>query len=65
MGGIKTHDLDSVKAQFLASSNLKTDFDAVVNWYKYFIEAKLYSLENVIIYQDNQSAMLFEKNGKK
>lgn len=33
-------------------------------WTQYFLEAQGYSCNNAIIYQDNKSAILLEKNGK-
>ena len=33
-------------------------------WTQYFLEAQGYSSENAIIYQDNKSSILLEKNGK-
>ncbi len=33
-------------------------------WTRYFLEAQGYGVEDSIIYQDNQSAMLLEKNGR-
>ena len=33
-------------------------------WTRYFLEAQGYGVEDSIIYQDNQSAILLEKNGK-
>ena len=34
-------------------------------WTRYFLEAQGYGIDNNILYQDNMSAMLLEKNGKK
>ena len=34
-------------------------------WMRMFMQHQGYSIEDNIIYQDNQSAMLLEKNGKK
>eukprot|EP00957_Ditylum_brightwellii_P021787 1643793-Ditylum_brightwellii.AAC.3 len=36
-----------------------------VLWTRYFIEAQGYKVSDNIVYQDNESAMQFEKNGKK
>jgi hypothetical protein len=33
-------------------------------WTRYFLEAQGYDVDDSIIYQDNQSAMLLEKNGR-
>ena len=35
-----------------------------VLWTRYFIEAQGYTVTNNVVYQDNQSAMLLEKNGR-
>ena len=37
----------------------------IVLWVKLFLEAQGYSIDENIIYQDNQSAILLENNGKK
>ena len=34
-------------------------------WTGYFLESQGYGVDNNILYQDNMSAMLLEKNGKK
>ena len=34
-------------------------------WTRYFLEAQGYGINENILYQDNMSAMLLEKNGKK
>ena len=34
-------------------------------WTKYFMEEQGYNIDENIMYQDNMSAMLLEKNGKK
>ena len=34
-------------------------------WTRYFLEAQFYGIEENILYQDNMSAILLEKNGKK
>ena len=38
---------------------------SIVLWVKLFLEAQGYFIEENIVYQDNQSAILLEKNGKK
>ena len=37
----------------------------VASWVKLFLEAQGYSIDENVVYQDNQSAILLEKNGKK
>ena len=34
-------------------------------WTRYFLEAQVYDIDNNILYHDNMSAMLLEKNGNK
>ena len=34
-------------------------------WTRYFLEAQGYGIDKKLLYQDNMSAMLLEKNGKK
>ena len=34
-------------------------------WTRYFLEAQGYGTDEIILYQDNMSAMLLKKNGKK
>ena len=34
-------------------------------WTRYFLESQGYGIDKNILYQDNMSAMLLEKNGKK
>jgi hypothetical protein len=42
------------------------DVMALVLWTRYFLEAQGYSIDNnIMYYQDNQSAMLLEKNGRR
>jgi hypothetical protein len=41
------------------------DVMALVLWTRYFLEAQGYSVDDNIVYQDNQSAMLLEKNGRR
>ena len=40
------------------------DVMALVMWTRYFLEAQGYTIGDNIVYQDNQSAMLLEKNGR-
>jgi hypothetical protein len=41
------------------------DFMPVILWTNYFLEAQGYVHQDTILYQDNQSAILLEKNGRK
>jgi hypothetical protein len=40
------------------------DVMALVMWTRYFLEAQGYSVDDNVVYQDNQSAMLLEMNGR-
>ena len=40
------------------------DYIAQVLWTNYFLKAQGFTTEDTIIYQDNKSAMLLEKNGR-
>jgi len=40
------------------------DVMAQVLWTRYFLEAQGYDLEDNIVFQDNESAMLLERNGR-
>ena len=40
------------------------DVLGMVMWYKYFMEAQGYTIENNILYQDNKSTKLLAKNGR-
>jgi hypothetical protein len=40
------------------------DFMPAICWTRYFLEAQGYKVNDNILYQDNKSAMLLEKNGK-
>jgi hypothetical protein len=41
------------------------DVMALVLWTRYFLQAQGYTVDDMIVYQDNQSAMLLEKNGRR
>jgi hypothetical protein len=41
-----------------------SDVISQVIWTRYFLEAQGYSVSDSVVYQDNQSAMLMEKNGR-
>ena len=40
------------------------DFLPQVLWTRYFLEAQGYAVSENVLYQDNQSAILLEKNGR-
>ena len=40
------------------------DVLGMMMWCKYFMEAQGYAIENNILYQDNKSTILLEKNGR-
>jgi hypothetical protein len=37
----------------------------IILWTNYFLKAQRYGHQDTILYQDNQSAILLEKNGRK
>jgi hypothetical protein len=41
------------------------DFMPIILWTNYFLEAQGYGHQDTILFQDNQSAMLLEKNGRR
>ena len=41
------------------------DFMPIILWTNYFLEAQGYGSQDTILYQDNQSTILLEKNGHK
>jgi hypothetical protein len=55
-----------VNSQSLTKSELIGVHDVMpqVLWTRHFLEAQGYSVKELIVYQDNQSAMLLEKNGR-
>jgi hypothetical protein len=40
------------------------DFMSAICWTRYFMEAQRYQVQDNILFQDNKSAILLEKNGK-
>ena len=40
------------------------DVFGMMTWCKYFMEAQGYAIENSILYQDNKSTIILEKNGR-
>ena len=41
-----------------------SDALGVIVWYKYFMEARGYAIDNNLLYQDNKSTILLAKNGR-
>ena len=70
-GGIGSVIQMSVKQKLNTDSSTTAELVAVhqglpmVLWVPLFLEAQGYSVDENIVYQDNQSAILLEKNGKK
>ena len=56
----KLNTQSSTEAELVAVD----DVMAQVMWTRYFLEGQGYEVEENIIYQDNQSAMLLENNGR-
>jgi hypothetical protein len=51
----------STEGELVAVDNAAT----MILWTKLFLEAQGYDVEKIIVYQDNESAILLETNGKK
>ena len=56
----KLNTTSSTEAELVAVN----DAMPMVIWMRYFLEAQGYDVKDNIVYQDNQSAILLEKNGK-
>ena len=59
--GQKLNTKSSTEAELVGVSNVMP----MIVWTRYFLEAQGYDVKESPIYQDNMSAMLLEKNGKK
>ena len=57
----KLNTKSSTEAELIESDDALTQ----MMWTKYFIKAQRYGIDKKIMYQDNLSAMLLEKNGRK
>ena len=57
----KLNTRSSTESELVAAD----DFILIIIWTNYFIEAQGYGYQDTILYQDNQSAILLEKNGHK
>ena len=55
----KLNTKSSTEAELVAAS----DMSGQILWTKYFLEAQGYQVKRNILYQDNKSAILLEKNG--
>ena len=56
----KLNSKSSTEAELIGVSDVMSQ----ILWTMYFMEAQGYPLEDNVVYQDNQSAMLLEKNGR-
>jgi hypothetical protein len=56
----KLNTNSSTEAELVAASDIMPQ----LLWTRYFLEAQGYDIKENILYQDNQSAMLLEKNGR-
>lgn len=56
----KLNTKSSTEAELVGAN----DFMPQVLWTRYFLEEQEYEVRDSVMYQDNQSAMLLEKNGK-
>ena len=67
---IKSIWSNSIKQKINTRSSTEAELVAVddmmpqILWTRYFMEAQGYGSKNTIVYQDNKSAILLEKNGK-
>ena len=57
----KLNTRSSTEAELVAVDDVVT----MIFWMKYFMEEQGYEVKKNILYQDNKSAILLEKNGKK
>jgi hypothetical protein len=58
----KLNTKSSTRAELFGASNY---LPYSISWAKYFLEAQGYTLKENVFYQDNQSTIRFEKNGRK
>ena len=62
--------ISSTKQKLNTHSSMETEvvgannFMPVICWTQYFMEVQGYKVDDNILFQDNKSAMLLEKNGK-
>ena len=56
----KKNTRSSTEAELIAASDRMPQ----IVWTRYFLEEQGYGINDNILYQDNQSAMLLEKNGR-
>ena len=57
----KLNTRSSTEAELIGVDDAMT----MVLWTKFFLEAQGYDVEENVVYQDNKSAILLEKNGRK
>jgi hypothetical protein len=57
----KINTRSSTETELVAAN----DFMPIILWTNYFLEAQGYGHQDTILYQDNQNAILLEKNGHK
>ena len=57
----KLNTKSSTEAELIGADNAMPQ----MLWTRYFLEAQGYGINENILYQDNMSAMLLEKNGEK
>jgi hypothetical protein len=56
----KLNTRSSIETELVAADDMMPQ----IMWTNYFLEAQGYGLTQTILYQDNRSAILLEKNGK-
>ena len=57
----KLNTCNSTETELIAAN----DLIPIILWTNYFLDAQGYGHQDTILYQDNQSAILLEKNGRK
>jgi hypothetical protein len=62
--------VSSTKQKLNTRSSMETeivggnDFMPAISWTRYFMEAQGYQIKDHVLFQDNKSTILLEKNGK-
>jgi hypothetical protein len=62
--GFPIMSLTKQKLNTQSSTESADDFMQSICWTQYFMEAQGYQVQDTILFQDNKSAILLEKNGK-
>ena len=73
MGGNGRGSIISIPKKQKLNTEISTEAETIGSdntmihmiWTRYFLEVQVYGTDNNILYQDNMSAILLEKNGNK